>query len=73
VTTSFGKGHLNAINPRTNRIHTIYRAIGTISGRMSSGSEQINTDLAKVKGLPTNPTQKQIREGPGKHFSSERI
>ena len=63
VTTSFGKGHLNAINPRTNRIHTVYRAIGTISGRMSSGSEQVNTDLAKVKGLPTNPTQKQIREG----------
>lgn len=63
VTTSFGKGHLNAINPRTNRIHTIYRAIGTISGRMSSGSEQVNTDLAKAKGLPTNPTQKQIKEG----------
>lgn len=63
VTTSFGKGHLNAVNPLTGRIHTIYRAIGTISGRMSSGSEQVNTDLAKLKGLPVNPTQKQIREG----------
>lgn len=63
VTTSFGKGHLNAVNPKTGRIHTIYRALGTVSGRMSSGSEQINTDLAKLKGLPVNPTQKQIREG----------
>ncbi len=52
VTTSFGQGHLNAINPITGRIHTIYRAIGTISGRMSSGSDQPNEDLAKLKKIP---------------------
>ena len=52
VTTSFGQGHLNAINPKTGRIHTVYRAIGTISGRMSSGSDQPNEDLAKLKKLP---------------------
>lgn len=52
VCTSFGQGHLNAINPNTGRIHTIYRSIGTISGRMSSGSKQPNTDLAKLKHLP---------------------
>lgn len=63
VVTSFGQGHLNAINPKTGRIHTIYRAIGTISGRMSSGSDQINTDLAKLKGLPSNPSAKQRKEG----------
>lgn len=51
VCTSFGQGHLNAINPNTGRIHTIYRSIGTISGRMSSGSKQPNTDLAKLKHL----------------------
>ena len=62
-TTSFGQGHLNAVNPKTGRIHTIYRAIGTKSGRMSSGSNQINTDLAKYKGLPINPTAKQKKEG----------
>ena len=65
VVTSFGQGHLNAINPNTGRIHTVYRAIGTISGRMSSGSDQINTDLAKLKGLPTNPSAKQKKEGKG--------
>lgn len=51
VVSSFGQGHLNAINPNTGRIHTVYRAIGTISGRMSSGSKQPNTDLAKLKHI----------------------
>lgn len=63
--TSFGQGHLNAINPNTGRLHTVYRAIGTTSGRMSSGSQSINTDLAKLKGLPTNPSAKQKKEGLG--------
>lgn len=52
VVSSFGQGHLNAINPNTGRIHTIYRAIGTISGRMSCGSKESNKDLARLKHLP---------------------
>lgn len=64
VTTSFGQGHLNAINPITGRIHTVYRAIGTISGRMSSGSNQPNEDLAKLKKIPakncTYPNMQQL-------------
>lgn len=51
VITSFGQGHLDAINPKTGRLHTIYRAIGTVSGRMSCGSKQSNTDLAKYKKI----------------------
>lgn len=52
VCTSFGQGHLNAINPKTGRLHTIYRSIGTRSGRMSSGSsKECNTDLARYKGI----------------------
>lgn len=50
--TSFGQGHLNAINPVTNRLHTIYKQLGCISGRMSCGSNQFNTDLANFKGMP---------------------
>lgn len=65
VVTSFGQGHLNAINPKTGRLHTVYRAIGTISGRMSSGSDKNNNDLAKLKGLPVNPSSKQKKEGKG--------
>ena len=64
VTTSFGQGHLNAINPITGRIHTVYRAIGTISGRMSSGSDQPNEDLAKLKKIApkscTYPNMQQL-------------
>jgi DNA polymerase I-like protein with 3'-5' exonuclease and polymerase domains len=65
VITSFGQGHLNAINPKTGRLHTTYRAIGTVSGRMASGNKQNNNDLAKYKGLPVNPSNKQKREGLG--------
>lgn len=51
VTTSFGQGHLNLINPITGRLHTNYWQIGTASGRMSSGSGD-DPDLAKYKKLP---------------------
>lgn len=51
TTTSFGQGHLNAINPITNRIHTIYKQLGAASGRMSCGSNNPNTSLAKYKQL----------------------
>jgi DNA polymerase I-like protein with 3'-5' exonuclease and polymerase domains len=54
VVSSFGQGHLNAINPKTNRIHTIYKQLGAASGRMSCGSQQPNTDLAKYKHIPAN-------------------
>ena len=63
VVTSFGQGHLNAINPYTNRIHTQYWQLGADTGRMSSGSKENNNDLAKIKGLPTNPSAKQKKEG----------
>lgn len=52
VVSSFGQGHLNAVNPITGRIHTVYRQLGASSGRMSSGSQQSNTDLAKYRGIP---------------------
>lgn len=51
VVSSFGQGHINAINPITDRIHTIYRQLGTFSGRLSCGSNSPNTDLARFKGL----------------------
>lgn len=52
--TSFGQGHINAINPNTGRIHTVYNAIGAVSGRMASGSDEPNIDLAKLKKLPAD-------------------
>lgn len=52
VCSSFGQGHLNAINPKTDRIHTVYKQLGAASGRMSCGSQQCNEDLAKYKKIP---------------------
>lgn len=64
VVSSFGQGHLDAVNPKTGRIHTVYRQLGTISGRMSCGSQQPNTDLAKFKQIPakrcTSPNMQQL-------------
>ena len=62
VVTSFGQGHLNAINPKTDRIHSTFYQLGCSSGRMSCGSSQNNNDLAKYKGLPINPSSKQKKE-----------
>lgn len=64
VVTSFGQGHLNAVNPKTDRIHTVYRQLGAASGRMSCGSQQPNTDLAVYKKISpkdcTYPNMQQL-------------
>ena len=64
VVSSFGQGHLNAINPKTDRIHSVYKQLGAASGRMSCGSQQPNTDLAKYKQIPakecTFPNMQQL-------------
>lgn len=49
--SSFGQGHLDAINPRTGRIHTEYKQLGADTSRMSCGSKNTNNDLAKEKKL----------------------
>ena len=65
VTTSFGQGHLNAINPKTHRIHTVYKQLGAASGRMSCGSQQPNTDLAKAnKVKPSECTYPNMQQLP---------
>lgn len=52
VCTTYGQNYLNAINPYTHRVHTVFRSIGTDTGRLACGSQQQNTSLAKLKGLP---------------------
>ena len=64
VCSSFGQGHLNAINPKTDRIHTQYKQLGAASGRMSCGSQQSNDVLAKLNKVPakecTYPNMQQL-------------
>lgn len=65
VITSFGQGHLNAINPLTGRIHTVFKQLGASSGRMSCGSNQPNIDLAKYKGIsPKNCAYPNVQQLP---------
>jgi DNA polymerase I-like protein with 3'-5' exonuclease and polymerase domains len=65
VCTSFGQGHLNAINPITDRIHTSYKQLGAASGRMSCGSRESNTDLAKLNNVvPSECTYPNIQQLP---------
>ena len=51
VCSTYGESQLNMVNPKTGRCHTQYKQLGAASGRMSCGSKQSNTDLAKLKGI----------------------
>lgn len=52
VCSTYGQNYLNAINPNTNRLHTVFRQLGTDTGRLACGSQEQNSSLAKLKGLP---------------------
>ena len=53
VVGTYGQSYLNAINPKTGRIHTVFRQLGASSGRMACGdSTNPNRDLARYKKLP---------------------
>ena len=49
--STYGQNYIDAINPNTGRIHTAFWQLGAASGRMSCGSRNLNTDLAKLKGI----------------------
>ena len=49
--STYGQNYIDAINPNTGRIHTVFWQLGAASGRMSCGSRNLNTDLAKLKGI----------------------
>lgn len=57
VCSTYGQNYLNAINPKTNRLHTTFRQLGTDTGRLACGSQKQNTSLAKLKGLPTSDSK----------------
>lgn len=52
VCSTYGQNYLNAINPNTGRIHTVFRQLGTDTGRLACGAQTQNSSLAKLKGLP---------------------
>ena len=53
------------INPKTGRIHTTFKQLGAASGRLSCGSKNPNTDLAKInKVLPSQCTYCNLQQLP---------
>lgn len=65
LVSSFGQGHINAINPITGRLHTIFKQLGAASGRMSCGSNQSNEALARYKHLkPSEVSYPNIQQLP---------
>lgn len=68
--SSFGQGHLDAINPSTHRLHASYFQIGTSTGRMSSGSDD-NSKGINMQQLPKNEeTRSCFVAEPGNLFCS---
>lgn len=49
--STYGQNYIDAINPNTDRIHTTFWQLGAASGRMSCGSRNTNTDLARLKNI----------------------
>ena len=68
VCSTYGQGHLNMINPNTGRIHTVFKQLGAASGRLSCGSNQANTDLARAKQIPAKEcTYCNLQQLPADH------
>ena len=62
VCSTYGQNYLNAINPKTDRLHTTFRQLGTDTGRLACGSQQQNESLAKLKELPlTTPKDPKLK------------
>lgn len=70
VCSTYGQSQLNMINPNTGRCHTVYKQLGAASGRMSCGSQQSNTDLAKLKKIsPKECTYCNFQQLPADHIT----
>ena len=70
VCSTYGQSQLNMINPNTGRCHTVYKQLGAASGRMSCGSQQSNTDLAKLKKIsPKDCTYCNFQQLPADHIT----
>jgi len=61
VCSTYGQNYLNAINPVTNRLHTVFRQLGTDTGRLACGSQQTNESVAKLKKLPMSTKDSELK------------
>lgn len=54
--STYGQNYIDAINPKTGRIHTTFKQLGCNSSRMScgGGKTDLDYDLAKYKNIPAS-------------------
>jgi DNA polymerase I-like protein with 3'-5' exonuclease and polymerase domains len=65
ASSSFGEKWLDSINPATGRLHTEYRQLGTVTGRIACGSKESNREVALAKKLkPSKTTYPNIQQLP---------
>lgn len=65
VVSTYGQKYIDSINPKTGRIHTVFRQLGADTGRMACGSKNSNLDLAKFKKLdPSKVSYPQLQNLP---------
>ena len=61
LVSTYGLQYINAINPKTGRIHSEFRALGTDTGRLACGNQKTNEDLAKLKELPLKTDNPKLK------------
>lgn len=59
--STYGMQYINAVNPKTGRLHTEFRALGTDTGRLACGSQKTNEDLARLKHLPLKTNDPKLK------------
>ncbi len=73
VVGTYGQKYLDAVNPITGRIHTVFRQLGTASGRLSCGSSKTkDKELANLKGISADRCgYVQLQNLPADHDTRE--
>ncbi len=72
VVSTYGQNYIDAINTKTDRIHTTFRQLGASSGRMTCGSQQSNKDLAAYKKIiPSRVKYVQLQTLPADEITRE--
>lgn len=61
VTSTYGQNFLDQINPISGRIHTNFNALGTDTGRLSSGGKDRSSKIEYIN-LQNLPADKETRE-----------
>jgi hypothetical protein len=59
--TNFGENYIEKVNPKTNRIHTIYRQMNTVNGRLQSGGGNKSPEMRMRYNSQNIPRDSKFR------------